>query len=180
MKKILSLIVAVVSTFSFAAAQEYKVEGNSIVFTKVMEDTGKSITETHNALESFFALRYNDVNSTEKLNQPDHLIYKGLFMNVHTYSMGMWVNDIPHTVDVAIKDNRVRVKVTIEEGVCRGTQSPNRYTYLIAEAPPIKNDAKNVLKSVAIKTFDATCVRINALFADIENSLRNATTEEDW
>ena len=180
MKKILSLIVAVVSTFSFAAAQEYKVEGNSIVFTKVMEDTGKSITEAHDALESFFALRYNDVNSTGKLNQPDHLIYKGLFMNVHTYSMGMWVNDIPQTVDVAIKDVRVRVKVTIEEGVCRGTQSPNRYTYLIAEAPPIKNDAKNVLKSVAIKTFDATCVRINALFADIENSLRNATTEEDW
>lgn len=180
MKKIFLLIAAVVTTLSFAAAQEYKVEGYSIVFTKVIEDTGKSIAETHDALESFFALRYNDVNSTEKLNQPDHLIYKGLFMNVHTYSMGMWVNDIPHTVDVAIKDNRVRIKVTIEEGVCRGTQSPNRYTYLIAEAPPIKNDAKNVIKSVAVKTFDATCVRINALFADIENSLRNATTEEDW
>lgn len=176
----ISLIAAMLAVCTFSVAQDYTVDGKSIVFTKVIENTGKNISEAHDALESFFALRYNDVNSTEKLNQPDHLIYKGLFMNVHTYSMGMWVNDIPHTVDVAIKDNRLRIKVTIEEGVCRGTQSPNRYTYLIAEVPPIKNDAKNVIKSVAIKTFDATCVRINALFADIENSLRNATTEEDW
>ncbi len=177
MKKVF-LLCALLVFYSIADAQEYKVDGNSVVFTKIIENTGKSIAETHDALESFFAIRYNDVNSTEKLNQPDHLIYKGLFLNVHTYQMGMWVNDIPHTVDCTIKDNRLRIKVTLVECVCRGTQSPNRYTYLIAEAPPIKNDAK--IKNIAIKTFEAACARINTLFVDIENSLSKTETDEDW
>ncbi len=163
-------------------AQEYKVEGNEVVFTKVIENTGKSVSETHDALEAFFALRYNDVNSTQRLNQPDHLIYKGIFSELYTYTMGMWVNDVPHTVDVAIKNNRIRIKISVVECVCHSTQNLNKYTYPIAECSPIgnNNNNRNVLKSTAVKTFEALCQRIDALFADIENSLDKSETEEDW
>ncbi len=161
-------------------AQEYKVEGSEVVFTKVIENTGKSVSETHDALEAFFALRYNDVNSTQKLNQRDHLIYKGLFGDVYTYTMGMWVNDVPHTVDVAIKDNRLRIKVTLYEGICRSTQNLNRYTYIIAEASPLGSNNKNIMKKTAIETFERTCSLVGSLMLDIENSLNKTTTEEDW
>ena len=161
-------------------SQDYKVEGSEVVFTKVIENTGMSVQEAHDALEAFFALRYNDVNSTQKLNQPDHLIYKGLFGDVYTYTMGMWVNDVPHTVDVAIKDNRLRIKISLYDGVCRSTQNLNRYTYVIAEAAPLGSNNKNILKKVSTETFERACVHVNALFADIENSLNKTTTEEDW
>ena len=161
-------------------SQEYKVEGSEVVFTKVIENTGKSVEEAHDALEAFFALRYNDVNSTQKLNQPDHLIYKGLFGEVYTYTMGMWVNDVPHTVDVAIKDNRLRIKVTLYEGICRSTQNLNRYTYVIADASPLGGKNKNIMKKTAIETFDRTCALVRALMLDIESSLNKTKTEEDW
>lgn len=161
-------------------AQDYKVEGSEVVFTKVIENTGKSVQEAHDALEAFFALRYNDVNSTQKLNQPDHLIYKGLFSDVYTYTMGMWVNDVPHTVDVAIKENRLRIKVTLYEGICRSTQNFNRYTYIIAEASPLGNINKNIMKKTAIETFERTCALVEGLMLDIENSLNKTTAEEDW
>ena len=173
-------ILAALFAVTFASAQDYKVEGSSVVFTKVIENTGLSIKDTHTALEAFFALRYNDVNSTQKLNQEDHLIYKGLFMNVHTYALGVWVNDVPHTVDVAIKENRVRIKIVLDEGICRCTQNLNRYTYLISESAPIGNNHKNILKPVAQKTFDGVCERIRSLFADIEKSLQTNSLQEDW
>ena len=173
-------ILASLMVATFANAQEYKVEGSSVVFTKVIENTGLSIKDAHTALEAFFALRYNDVNSTQKLNQEDHLIYKGLFMNVHAYSRGIWVNDVPHTVDVAIKENRVRIKIILDEGICRCTQNLNRYTYLISDSAPIGNNHKNILKPVAQKTFDGACVRIQSLFADIEKALQTNTLQEDW
>ena len=174
------LFAALLLLCAASNAQDYKVEGSDVVFTRVIENTGMTVEQAHTALEAFFALRYNDVNSTEKLNQPDHLIYKGLFAGVHSHTMGMWVNDVPHTVDVSIKDNRLRVKITINDCVCRSTQNFNRYTYPIAECSPVGDKNKNVLKNTAIKTFEATCVRISALFADIENSLHNSSTEEDW
>lgn len=177
MKKL--LFAAALLCGVIANAQEYKVEGTSVVFTKVIENTGKTVAEAHSALEAFFALRYNDVNSTQKLNQEDHLIYKGIFGTVHTFPLG-WVIDMPHTVDVSIKENRLRVKVTIDEGACRSTANANRYTYPVYDYSPIGTHNKNLLKKDAIRAFEVTCDRINALFADIENSLKNTATEEDW
>ncbi len=176
MKKFLFLAAMLLCTLALAS-QEYKVEGADIVFTEIIEDTGKSVHEAHDALEAFFALRYNDVNSTQKLNQPDHLMYKGLFMNVSNDLGGLWVYDIPHTIDVAIKDNRLRIKISISEVVYRGTQTVNRYNLNFTDFLP-ENNKKN--KKSVTRVYEATYNRISNLFADIENSLNKTTTKEDW
>lgn len=81
MKKIFVLITALImASSSFGQEPKYEVNDSEVVFTHIIEETGLSIKDTHNALEAYFADFYNDVNSTCKLNQENHLIYKGLFL----------------------------------------------------------------------------------------------------
>ncbi|MBR3647214.1 MAG: hypothetical protein IKN59_02365 [Paludibacteraceae bacterium] len=177
MRKIFLLLAFI--CFIVANAQDYKIEGNEIIFSKIIENTGKSVSEMHTSLEAFFALRYNNVNSTNMLNQEDHLIYKGLFADIHTFPLG-WIIDVPHTLDISIKENRLRIKVIISEGSCHNSSNANSYTYLITNHSPIGNRNTKLLKVDAIKAFETTCTRVNALFLDIENSLANNMVEDDW
>ena len=138
-KTIILTICAVINVASYAV--DYKVENESVVFSKVIENTGKSVQQAHDILEAYFATAYNDVNSTEKLNKEDHLIYKGLFINVCTYLMGMWRIDVPHTVDVAIKENRVRIMITVTDAVNK-SEKGGSVSYNIATCHPVNPDAK--------------------------------------
>lgn len=182
-KSVIITFFAAISICSYAA--DYKVENESVVFSKVIENTGKSVQQSHDILEAYFATIYNDVNSTEKLNKEDHLIYKGLFMRVHVYTMGMWRIDVPHTLDVAIKDNRVRVMVTISDAVNKSETgaSASQPTYNIANYYPVNPNAKVtvVFKKDAEAAFNNTRLRIDDLIKDVENQLmRQVSTTEDW
>lgn len=175
MKKSLLLAASLLCAIAIYA-QEYKLEGSDVIFTKVIDNTGKTVEEAHASLEAFFAMRYNDVNATQKLNQTDHLIYKGLFSNVSSEAMGMWVYDVPHSLEVSIKDNRIRLRVIIDEIIYRGTSSTNRHTLRMIDFLPTEKKQRKIV----VETYNNTCARIEALFHDIENSLNKVKVEEDW
>lgn len=180
MRKIFVLLFAAFFT-SYVNAQSYVVEGNSVVFTKVLEDTGMSISEMHNSLEAFFAITYNNVNSTEKLNQPDHLIYKGIFADVAFYMMGMWSSDVNHTVDIALKDGRVRIKISLTE--VRAHSSSAEAHYNICETWPIKDQSAGgnaPIKKACVSTFEGASNEVNGLFLAIEEALKNTASNDDW
>lgn len=160
-------------------AQDYEVVGNSLVFNKVIENTGKTVPEAHDALVAFFATRYGDSNSTQKLDQPDHLIYKGLFTSVNTHTMGMWTEDLSHTIDVSIKENRLRVRVSVDEVISRSTQNANRMSCPAIECLP-ESKSSVLLRKNAANILEAMQTRVRALFADIEESLNKSTIDEDW
>lgn len=185
MKKHLFLIIlcAVCACASAYAQNNYEVENGSVVFTQVYENTGKSVDETHATMEAYFARIFNDVNSTEKLNQPDHFIYKGMFVRTGEYQMAMWTIDVPYTLDVAIKENRMRVKVTITNGIYRslGT-APYRSEYTISEAAPFETSKKaKVLKKESAHTFEVVQGRINDIFRSIDAELKSSSNNNnDW
>ena len=174
---LLSVLVAVLSL----AASAYEVKDGAVVFSSVVEGTG-SVEQAHAALESFFALRYNDVNSTLKLNQPDRLLYKGLFVELGRFAMGMWTIDAPYSIEVNIKDGRVRVMVSVSDAVYRSTgSSPVRYSYSVPGSAPITAKCSN--PSVSKKDCAAAFVEIErraeALLADVAAALKSPA-DEDW
>lgn len=182
MKKLFTIILLCIVTV--ASAQEYQVQGNSIVFSKVFENTGKSIEKTHKVLEALFAEIYNDVNSTEKLNQQDHFIYKGEFKKTGLYQLGCWTIDFPYTLDVAIKENRVRVQIIVSQGkyspLCATKYSSSYYT--IVEAAPFEVSKKNkFIKKESENSFNVLQRRCKELIHTIENGIYNSEVQnEDW
>jgi hypothetical protein len=166
--------------FSYA----YELKGNAVVFTKIIEGTG-NVEQTHSNLESFFAIKYNDVNSTIKLNQVDKLIYKGIFKDLGSYAMGMWTIDANHTIEVAIKENRVRVKIMVSEAIFRSTgNSLAQYEYSVPNSAPFTKKCSN--SSVSKKSCETAFLEIEkraeALLLEITQFLisDNNTFEDEW
>ena len=166
--------------FSYA----YEVKDDAVVFTKIIEGTG-NIEQTHSNLESFFAIKYNDVNSTIKLNQVDKLIYKGIFKDLGSYAMGMWTIDANHTIEVAIKENRVRVKIMVSEAIFRSTgNSLTQYEYSVPNSAPFTKKCSN--SSVSKKSCETAFLEIEkraeALLLEITQFLisDNNTFEDEW
>ena len=180
MKKVLTAIFTMVLTFP-VLAQDYVVEGTNVVFTKIIEETNLTIADAHNLLESYFAIAYNDVNNTCKLNQENHLIYKGNY-SLLEQSFNTYVR-AEHTLDVAIKDNRVRVKISVDNMIFRGgTQGV--YDYMIVNAAPINEGRQpfNVTKKMALGYFEKLCTSVNSTFDGIDKALKKQldTTDDDW
>lgn len=180
MKKVLIAIIAILSTLSISA-QKYDVEGSSVVFTQIYENTGLTIVEAHNILEVYFATVYNDVNNTCKLNQDNHLIYKGNYSLVEQ-TFNTYVR-AEHTIDISIKDNRVRVKISADNMIFRGG-TRGVYDYMIVDAAPI-NEGKqpfNVTKKMALSYFDILCNRVATTFEGVNKALKQQvdTTNDDW
>lgn len=180
MKRILIAIIAMMPTLSILA-QSYNVDGSSVVFTKIYENTNLTISEAHDILEVYFATVYNDVNNTCKLNQKDHLIYKGNYSIVEQ-AFNTYVR-AEHTIDVSIKDNRVRVKISADNMIYRGG-TKGVYDYMIVNAAPI-NDGKqpfNVTKKMALSYFEILCSRAATTFDGVDKALKQLidTTDDDW
>ncbi len=180
MRKFILLIVIGMTNWSVALAQEYRVEGATVVVEKIIENTGLSIKECHNKLIGYFATVWNNANRTTMLDIDDHLIYKGL-LGTTTVSMGIWKYDVPATIDVAIKDNRVRIQISVSEANGHSTQCNN--TYLLVSAAPVAEKhsvvKNNITKSAAEKIFENTISDIRGIILGVENAILSKSTT-DW
>lgn len=181
MKRLIILAFAIFNSLCLFA---YELKDDAVVFTKIIEGTG-NIEQTHSNLESFFAIKYNDVNSTLKLNQVDKLIYKGIFKDLGSYAMGMWTIDANHTIEVAIKENRVRVKIMVSEAIFRSTgNSLTQYEYSVPNSAPFTKKCSN--SSVSKKSCETAFLEIEkraeALLSEITKYLlkNNTIVEEEW
>ena len=180
MKRSIIIFFAFICFFSVYG---YEIKGNSVVFTSIIEDTG-TIEHAHSKVESFFAIRYNDVNNTIKLNKIDNLVYKGLFVELGLYAMGMWTIDAHHMIDVSIKEGRIRIKISVSEAVFRSTgTSTVKYMYSIPDSPPFTQKCSN--SSVAKKSCESAFIeiekRIENIILDFSEYVKNGNTNnDDW
>lgn len=193
MRKFIIFLVAtfVLVAFSNAQSLDYEIKGTEVIFTHILENTGLSIKDAHDAVEAYYAKAYVDVTYTIKLNQEDHIIYKGIFPRVHYYGpFDARVISIPFTMDVSIKDNRIREKMIIEEiedkdsgtlGLTGKYAVPSVITYYIVNLRPIGDGKRDSLpKETELKIFDNLCERILIVFSNLDKAIKNVKVEEDW
>lgn len=181
MKRFFFFLVVLLIGYGTSFAS-YEVSNGSVVFTSIIEGTG-SVDEARANLETFFALRYNDANSAAQLVQADRLIYKGLFLELGSFAMGMWTIDAPHVVEVSIKDGRVRVRISVSEAVYRSTgASMVRYSYVIPSSPPFADRCSNkaVSKKDCALAFAEIERRCELLLSDVAAFLVGGSSDDDW
>lgn len=179
MKKVILLLLLFMPCI--AHAQGFEIKDGAVVMTKII-NTELSIEEVHDVAETFFANTYGDSNRTQRVNTPTHLIYSGLFMNVASHVGGLWVLDYKHTIDIAIKDGRVRIQVSCDKAIYRGTQSIQSYEIDIASSYPVAQNAKCAVgsKKLMENALENGCNRMREVISSFENALKNKVTEEDW
>ena len=183
MKKsgLLTIMILLLGLNSFS--QNYQIEGKAIVFSRIIENTGKDVPTAHKAVEAFFASYYNDVKVTEHLNQEDHFLYRGIWGKVAMSTNGFgWITiDIPHEINVSIKENRVRVKVILIQGTYNW--DGKSYTYDLLEAPPFTKKAPlGANKKVCENGFAMAEGLSIGVISKLEEYLLSPTsdTNDDW
>ena len=76
--------------------------------------TEMTMEQAHDALETFFAGVYGNSNRTNKLNSPNHLVYKGIYKDIASFGTGIWKIHANHNIDVYFKEGRCKVKITCD------------------------------------------------------------------
>ena len=162
-------------------AQAYKVENDAIIIDEIVENTGLSIEECHSRMQTYFAAIFNDVNNTLKLDQPDRLMYKGL-LDAGTINTGVITVTVPYTIDVYIKEGRLRVKATTYSVNLWSTAMSRTYQFVDAAPVAEKHNLlkTNIYKNQAIKIFNPTISDLTAIINGAKAALKNTTVEEDW
>ncbi|MBR3565979.1 MAG: hypothetical protein IKN91_06605 [Paludibacteraceae bacterium] len=187
MKKIfLFLTIICMCTYLFAQKENYKVVGNQVVVEKIFQ-TDLSIEQAHDAIEAYLASAYNNSNYTNKLNNPNHLIYTGIFGEIETFSLGAFTIDVHHNLDIAFKDGRVKVKIYIDVADVRNSSS-NRNTfknsYYITEYVPVTDKYNmmelNAPKKSIIAAFDKSISYMNIIVSGAEQALIKSSNEDEW
>lgn len=160
-------------------AQDYEIKNGAITITKIIE-TSLTAVEIYDATQTFFAGSYGDSNKTQRLNTENHLIYNGLFVNVNSNSY--MAVDYKHSIDVSIKENRVKIQVSCKDGQYYGKGEAARYDYDIVESYPISKT--NKCPALAKKLYEGAVTggvkRMHEAIAAYEEALKQKLTEEDW
>ena len=179
MKKIL-LIFAFTVIYAHGFGQ-YKVADNgAIVVEEIVENTGLSISQTHDILAAYFANALNNSNRTQRLDTPDHLIYKGLISQ--DFNMGMLTYSVEIVVDIAIKDNRLRIRCEADN--VSGGNVHGRKEYRLCETVPIAEKHRptytGLYKGQAESLFEHAVTGMNNIIANAKGALVKQSADNDW
>ena len=202
MKNLLIILFAVLSAIN-VNAQGYrdlvkKVEGKwtleedgSVSYMKVIECDSLSKEEIYDRMNSYFAYNYVDANSVIQIEDPVNgiLVAKGIFPDVFTQAnLVITTTDVTHIIRVDIKDNKVRVivtlqryKITVSSADAYGNTSSSYSNMWISQAYPV--NIASYRKNYFGKLFYATFLRCQDSFKNIELSLKNGNTKlqnSDW
>lgn len=176
MKKLTLLIILMLSTIAIKA-QDVVVEDGALKMVSIIEDTGLTIQETHDMVQLHLAEVFNDANHTCKIDSPSQLLYKGVF-DVATLNLGL-LYYTPFDLNISIKDNRMRVVITISE-----VRVESGYLCCkIVDAYPI-NEAHDMMKiglskKQSQKVYDGAVAHMRAMVEGIEKCLEK-TYEDEW
>lgn len=180
MKKLILCFVFMAITAS--AYAQYKVaDSGEIIVEEIIENTGLSTQQAHDVIQAYLASAFNDSNRTIRLDTGNHLIYKGTF--THKMRGGFWTYIVDFEIDIAIKDNRMRIICSADTASGRSTQG-GIVSYRLCEAAPIA-EKHNITKSGlfkdgAIKLFNYTIDDLHAVIIGIKDSLAKGATSNDW
>jgi len=198
MKRV-NLVLAAIFVFPFTFSQtdqqkkdlelfknDYKIDGENVIFTKVLEDITGTKDEIFTKVISYFAVAYKSANDVIQQQDKDAgvIIGKGIF-DVHKDSGFGWSLNVncDHTIRVDIRDGRVRVVLSVNEynWDIKGSQ-PSYNKYKIIDNYPINEKSKWNRKGYS-DVFIGLCLTVNRVFNNIETSLKNENPisgDDDW
>lgn len=177
-----------VPVFAFAQTEEqiqqlerfnglYKMEGNDVVFTKIIEGVSGTKNEIFPTVISFVATVYNSANDV--IQQQDKeagiVLCKG---NFKLFDNGTNTWRCPHTLRVDVKDGRVRVVVTASQFMFH-SKAPNMPDRTVSIVDELNSDRKANRKFYT-EFFVILCESVEGVFNDLEKSLKSMDTNDDW
>ena len=155
----------------------YKMEGNDVVFTKIIEGVSGTKNEIFPTVISFVATVYNSANDV--IQQQDKeagiVLCKG---NFKLFDNGTNTWRCPHTLRVDVKDGRVRVVVTASQFMFH-SKAPNMSDITASIVGELTSD-KKVNKKLYTRLFITFCESVEGVFNDLEKSLKSMDTNDDW
>ena len=146
--------------------------------SQVIKETG-SIKSAHDKLAIYFAKSYDDVWFAIKYDEPNHLVYKGTYPDVLVFDGKAGHIDVEHTIEIEIRENRIKVTIDCDKGLYRDCGDKTEY-YLTEYYPVTNKTSLFILKWRAENVFNTTINRMRSQFVVIENLFRTTAEEEDW
>lgn len=188
MKKLLLITICYLFATTAQAQDRYKIDGNSIVVSAVVEDIQGSKDDIYGRAKSYFARAYN--NSKEVTQTDDKvgglIVIKGLYTNLASHSLGAWTLKAFHTIRVDIKENRARIICSAETIIPNSSSYPgNTYEYVIVDRFPVTNKtATGATKGSQEKAFENLINLMNESVGALSVALKEGgvleTEKEDW
>lgn len=141
MKKLL-FILSTLLISSTLFAQDYKIDGDNIVVSKLVEGIDGSKEEIYKRVKSYFTRSYINANSVIQTDDREGglIIGKGLYPKVGSHSFGAWIMKAYHILRIDIKDGRARIICSASTIIPNSSSYPgNDYEYKIVDHAPITN-----------------------------------------
>jgi len=173
------LLLSAAPTFAQSAKEMLaEIEGQyelddlgNVTYTKVFEIQGVSRDEMYSRALNYFVYRYGSGKSVIQTQDKEKgtIVGKGVYPDVHL-GVGMasikW--DTWHILRIDIKENKVRVIVTLTEYEAKsGIHSSN---YPVGQLVPFKD--KGPAKTMAAKAFAKSHKKVQETFAAVERAVK--------
>lgn len=180
-KKLVAITVLFMMWVS-AFSQDYTVEGNSIVITKVIENTNLNIDQESEVILTYLGKAYNDINTTLKTNTTHNIVIKGIYPKVVSFNMGLWKVDLGHQIVVSLKEGRVRVEVSVSKVILWSSEASEEH--VITEYYPLNPQMSMLTSSMSkAKTEEMitnAVMLMNKTILEIEDALRSHHEDDNW
>lgn len=196
MKKILFLTIIAFLSQGYLLAQTneqkeeiasyegfYKVEGDEVVFSTIIENIKGTKDEIYSRSLAFFANAYKSANDVIQMKDKDAgtVIGKGIFTVYSKGGLAPIKYTCNHTLRIDAKEGRARV--ILSTSIYDFTISNERHTLPIIATYPIAEKPKGTKKMYA-DVFIGLCQRAKETLSSVEKSLKaeGAATNagDDW
>lgn len=163
---------------SYVEVNDYTIEGKSLVVTKIIENITLTNEQIVDAVIVAISRACNGSQGEFKVKEPTRILYHGIIDKVITFDWRWGSINIFYSVDVAIKQGRVRVKIIGEE--IDWHQDHEKATYYFSETYPIGTiSMKGVSSTEAQEMVRNTSKQFHQYISVIEEEL-SKTVEDDW
>lgn len=164
-------------TISFV--KDYTIEGKSIVFTKIIDDVSLNNEQIKEAVLVAIARACNGSQGEITMAESTRVLYHGIIDKVITFDRRWGVINVIYSIDIAIKQGRVRIKVIGEE--IDWHQDYEKATYYFSETFPIgKETIKGVSNDDASEMLRNITKIFNQFISVIEEELSKTANDNDW
>lgn len=141
MKKMLFPLFFIISIACFSQEEgEYRIDGNNIVVSKIIDGINVSSDEIYVRAKSYFSRAY--VNSNAVIQTDDResgiIIGKGLYTGLASYNLGTWKFKSYHILRVDMKDGKARI-ICSASTIMPYVKSTDDHEYNIVDYYPITN-----------------------------------------
>ncbi|MEG0848408.1 MAG: DUF4468 domain-containing protein [Flavobacterium sp.] len=198
MKKILLCVFLICNSFVFAQSKKemlaemdgkYNVDdNNNVTITKIIEIDGLKKEEIYPRVLAYFTYNYGNGESVIQVQEKENglIIGKGIYDNVHVgYSIVTTEIDLWHVIRVDIKDNKVRVFITLTEYKTKtmgGNTPPSYGTLKVADSYPInpKGWQSTIYTKALYKSTKMAYKSIESIEKSIKEGNTNSAENAGW